>query len=276
MDLIATDIKITIIFRSCDSVNAVNNAQRPFDLDKKTLIKICFKSLYNSVQGFNYRIIVLGDKLSNEMKTFFLEYGVDLVDGVYGNDNSILESFRIAEKIEDDQWIYFCEDDYLHQKNSFDKIVNLLKSKDAIIPGRIQFKQLLRKKTITFLSFNRYFSKPNLVVHPCDYPDRYNINYLSRNYIFHTQDSHWRQITDTTFTFLMEARDVKKYKKILIKSSNRANDRYLSKKLFGRQFFFNKLLCVSPIPSIATHMHISTMSPVIVWQSLVNELLGEI
>jgi hypothetical protein len=249
---------------------------RPFDLDKKTLIKICFKSLYNALQGVNYKIIVVGDALSMEMKDFFLQYGVTLVEGVYGNEKSILESIKIAEKMEDDQWIYFCEDDYLHQQNSFDKIINLIKAKDTIVPGRIQFKQLVRKRTITLLSLKRYFSKPNLVIHPCDYPDRYSMKYLSKSFIFHTKDAHWRQITDTTFTFLMEATEVKKYKKILIKSSIRANDRYLSKKLYGKSFFFTKLLCVSPIPSLSTHMHTGTMSPVIEWKLLVDELRGEI
>jgi hypothetical protein len=276
MNATAVDIKFTIIFRSCDAVTAVNHLPRPFDLDKKTLIKICFKSLYNALQGINYKIIVVGDALSMEMKDFFLQFGVTLVEGVYGNDRSILESIKIAEKIEDDQWIYFCEDDYLHQQNSFDKIINLIKKKDTIVPGRIQLKQLIRKRTITLLSLKRYFSKPNLVIHPCDYPDRYNMKYRSKSFIFHTQDAHWRQITDTTFTFLMEASAVKKHKKVLFKSSIRANDRYLSKKLYGNSFFFNKLLCVSPIPSLSTHMHTDTMSPVIDWKLLVDELRRDI
>ena len=276
MNSASENIKINVIFRSCDAVNAVNNSPRPFNLDKKTLIKICFKSLLNALEGIDYRMIVIGDNLSKDTKDFFLQYDLELIEGVFGNDKSILESIKAAENIEGKEWIYFCEDDYLHTKSSFEKIVNLIKVKDKIIPGKLKINQLLRKRTITLFSINRYFSKPNLVIHPCDYPDRYSLKYATKNFIFHTNDSHWRQISNTTFTLLIEAKEFIKHKKRFIKSAKRANDGYLSKTLFGRSFFFNKLLCVSPMPSLSTHMHEETMSPVVDWGNLVNELLHEI
>lgn len=276
MNSVYENIKFTIIFRSCDTVNAVNNSPRPFNLDKKTLIKICFKSLLNALVGTNYKMIVIGDNLSEEMRDYFLKFDIELIEGIFGNDKSILESIRLAEKVSGDEWVYFCEDDYLHCKNSFEKIMNLIEVKDEIVPARLKINQLLRKRTISLFSIKRYVNKPNLVIHPCDYPDRYNIKYATKNFIFHTKDSHWRQISNTTFTFLIQAKEVIKHKKKFIKSSKRANDGYLSKKLFGRSFFFNKLLCVSPIPSLSTHMHQDTMSPIIDWGQLVNELLCEI
>ncbi|WP_367756315.1 hypothetical protein [Flavobacterium sp. WC2430] len=276
MNSASENIKINVIFRSCDAVNAVNNSARPFNLDKGTLIKICFKSLLNALEGIDYKMIVIGDALSKETRDFFLKYDIELIEGVFGNDKSILESIKIAEKINCEEWIYFCEDDYLHTKDSFKKILNLIKVKDLIVPGRIKLNQLLRKRTISLFSFKRYLSKPNLVIHPCDYPDRYTIKYATKNFIFHTKDSHWRQISNTTFTFLIEAKELIKHRKTFIKSSKRANDGYLSATLFGRSFFFNKLLCVSPIPSLSTHMHQETMSPIIDWEKLATELLCEI
>src|SRR6187402_1667128 len=106
--------KYTIIFRACDSVTSVNKSPRPFQLTKAQLIKICFMSLLDSLKGFDYRIIILGDKLSNEMIDFFNSFEVDLRLGSYGNVASIRESIQIASTINDDEWIYFCEDDYLH------------------------------------------------------------------------------------------------------------------------------------------------------------------
>jgi hypothetical protein len=276
MNSASENIKINVIFRSCDAVNAVNNSARPFNLDKGTLIKICFKSLLNALEGIDYKMIVIGDALSKETRDFFLKYDIELIEGVFGNDKSILESIKIAEKINSEEWIYFCEDDYLHTKDSFKKILNLIKVKDLIVPGRIKLNQLLRKRTISLFSFKRYLSKPNLVIHPCDYPDRYTIKYATKNFIFYTKDSHWRQISNTTFTFLIEAKELIKHRKTFIKSSKRANDGYLSATLFGRSFFFNKLLCVSPIPSLSTHMHQETMSPIIDWEKLATELLCEI
>jgi hypothetical protein len=268
--------KINVIFRSCDTINAVHNAARPFNLDKKTLIKICFKSLYNSLQGFNYSITVLGDNLSAEMQEFFLKYEVNLIQGIFGNDESIRQTIAIAQNFDTSDWVYFCEDDYLHTTDAFEKITTLIKEKDSIIPYNWMFKQLLRKREITLFSIKRYFTKPALIIHPADYPDRYKLEFAAKNFIFQTKNSHWRQITDTTFTFLMEVNQVKKHKKLLLKAANRANDRFLSKNLYGRFFFFNKMLCLSPMPSLATHMHTETMSPIINWEEIVNQLITEI
>lgn len=268
--------KINVIYRSCDAVNAVNKSPRPFNLDKKTLIKICFKSLYNSLQGFNYQIIVLGDNLSEEMRDYFLSYKVELIEGVFGNDNSIKETVKIAKRFNDDEWIYFCEDDYLHTKVTFSKICNLINNKSLIVPGNFSIKKLLRKRHITFLSIKRFFSNPNLVILPYDYPDRYNLKDNQKSFVFHTENSHWRQVMNTTFTFLIQSKEVKKYQKTFIKASKRANDAYLSNSLFGKSFFFNKFLCVSPMPSLSTHMHVETMSPIVDWEKLVAQLLKEI
>ena len=268
--------RINIIFRSCDLVNAVHNAPRPFNLDKKTLIKVCFKSLYDATRNFNCKIIILGDRLSEEMTLFFEKHDVEIIHGTFGNDNSIRESIKIAKQFNNDDWVYFCEDDYLHQKDAFEKITTLIKEKENIIPGKIQLKQLLRKREIVLFSLSRFFNQPNLVIHPCDYPDRYNFKYQEKNFIFCTSNSHWRQITDTTFTFLMQAKDIKKKQAILNHSAHRANDRYLSKTLFGKRFFLKKLLCVSPIPSLTSHMHVETMSPLVNWEKLVTELIKEI
>ncbi|NDI98965.1 hypothetical protein GWA97_07750 [Flavobacterium sp. LaA7.5] len=268
--------KINVIFRSCDLVNAVHNAPRPFNLDKKTLIKICFKSLYNALQGFNYHIVVLGDNLSPEMKSFFSGFDIEFIEGVFGNDNSIRETIKIAERFNDDEWVYFCEDDYLHTKDAMQKIITLITEKETILPGNIKIKQLLRKRQITLLSIPRFFKKPNLVVFPADYPDRYMQEFSKRDFIFHTTNSHWRQVYDTTFTFLMQVKEVKNKRQILWKSANKANDRYLSSNLYGKSFFFNKLLCLSPLPSVATHMHEQTMSPLQDWEGIVNELKVEI
>lgn len=268
--------KINIIFRSCDLVNAVNKAPRPFNLNKKTLIKICFKSLYNNLPNINCKIIVLGDNLSTEMREFFLGHNIKLLEGVYGNDDSIRETIKIALDLNDDEWVYFCEDDYLHTPSFFDKISTLIREKESITPGKIKLKKLLRKRYLTLMSFKRYINKPELVIFPCDYPDRYLNNSLEKSFIFKTSNHHWRQVSSTTFTFLMKVSELKKYKKNLLKSAFRANDHYLSKVLYGKSFFFNKMLCVSPIPSLSCHMHTETMSPLQDWEKIVNQLKSQI
>ncbi|MFP9097550.1 hypothetical protein ACLI09_00725 [Flavobacterium sp. RHBU_24] len=268
--------RINIIFRSCDSVTAVHHAPRPFNLDKKTLIKICFKSLHNAIQAYNCRIIVLGDNLSDEMKQFFLSYNTELREGIFGNDNSIRETVKIAQEFNDDEWVYFCEDDYLHTPDAIHKICTLIKEKHTVIPPSITIKKRLRKKELTLLSVPRFMSEPEITIFPADYPDRYNIVHNRPRFIFHTSDSHWRQVTDITFTFLMKVSSARKHKNTLIKAARGANDRYLSEKLLSRSFFFTKMLCVSPLPSLSTHMHTHTMSPLVHWEALAMALKNKV
>jgi hypothetical protein len=249
-----------IIFRACDKVNAVNKQPRPFYLDKTELIKICFKSLINAVKNFPHAIHVLGDKLSDEMMSFFSGYNVELSNGDYGNDESIRQSIQRAQNLNDNTWVYFCEDDYLHQPHTFEYINELiLDQKNIALPS----------KKLSFL----YNNKPSLAIFPCDYPDRYQQNLLQQHFIFTTKNCHWRQVSNTTFTFLLQAKDVKKYHQTLIKSSTKANDGYLSKKLFGTKNFNNKLLCLSPIPSLTTHMHTNTMAPLVNWKKVIDDII---
>lgn len=251
-----------IIFRACDVVNAVNKNPRPFDLDKTTLVKICFLSMYESVKDVPHKIYVLGDKLSENLLHFFSGFDVDLVNGNYGNDESIRRSLELALTFPDEDWVYFCEDDYLHRRQTFSYIDNLIQLHQESMPYKARFHSIA-----SFIELR----KKDLVIHPCDYPDRYLGKYRRFSFIFHTNDCHWRQITDTTFTFILQTKSIKKYYKILLKSSYNANDRYLSKHLYARYSFMGKALCVSPMPALSTHMHRDTMSPIIDWESIVTQ-----
>jgi hypothetical protein len=255
--------KINVIFRACDKVNAVNKQPRPFNLEKSELIKACFKSLYASLQYVPHTLTVLGDKLSADMMDFFSGYDVQLSNGDYGNDASIRQSMQTALTfLNDDEWIYFCEDDYLHREETFLYITNLINDKKNICPG---------KRRLGLLSSIIHFNKPNLVIFPSDYPDRYCTKNRRQHFIFYTQDCHWRQVTNTTFTFLIQVKDVKKYSRVLLKASENANDAWLSRMIFGSQYFVGKLLCVSPIPALTAHMHINTLPPLVNWESIVDK-----
>ncbi|HZH64515.1 MAG TPA: hypothetical protein VEY10_06435 [Flavisolibacter sp.] len=256
-----------VIFRTCDVVNSVHNTPRPFALDKKTLIKICFKSLYDSLQGLPHGILVLGDKLSDEMLSFFSRYPVTLTNGNYGNDESIRQSVEKAVQYPDDYWVYFCEDDYLHRPETFRYISNFIENRETIIPeGKKRF----------FDKTNYHISKANLVFHPPDYPDRYWPQDREPFYIFHSQDCHWRQIANITFTFMLQVKVIKKYKKVFDVSSTKANDGYLSKTLFRKKYFGNDNLCLSPLPGLSCHMHEGVLTPLVNWEAIVNKYRGDL
>jgi hypothetical protein len=253
-----------VIFRTCDVVYSVHRAPRPFGLDKQSLIKLCFESLLQALAGHSHSIHVLGDKLSDELVDYFKRFDVTFSNGVLGNDESIRQSLRLALERDDDDWIYFCEDDYLHHPDCFRNIIDFVEHREEILLTKP--KHNLRR--LATGSLKGKLSDRPLFIHPPDYPDRYLPRYRNPGLLFLSQYCHWRQIANTTFTFLAERKSIKKFEKELMHSAKGANDAYLSKTIYGRSHFFGRALCVSPIPGLATHMHEGVMSPLVDWDAV--------
>jgi len=283
--------KYNVIFRACDVVNAVNNNPRPFNLSKNQLIKVCFLSLLDALRGVDYIIIVLGDKLSEDMVNFFESQKVDLRLGNFGNDASIRETIKIANTLPDDEWIYFCEDDFLHVADCFQKLDKLIEAFNSIFPLNITFDTLHTKNKLYYalkwaklffndnfrsLSFTSFYGKKDLVIFLPDYPDRYIPKYRRHSLIVQTKDHHWRQVQSVTFTFLMQSAAVKKHYDLFMKASNKANDKMLSNKLFGNYGLFAPAVAFSPMPGLSTHMHRDTMTELVDWETIVKKYLEKI
>jgi hypothetical protein len=252
-----------IIFRTCDVVHSLHNTPRPFNADKKTLIKKCFLSLLESLQGVDHEITILGDKLSDELVTFFRQYPYTLILGDWGNDESLRQSMKLAFNAPDDDWVYLCEDDYLHSKQAFNWIIDFIEHKDQYITT---------KRFLTSIGIRNNLRHIPIIIHPTDYPDRYKSKYLRFSLIFLSRFCHWRQVTDTTFTFMAQGKTFKKYRSIFWTSCTGANDRYLSKKLYAGVRFGNKALCLSPMPGVATHMHEEVMTPLVDWKQIYDSI----
>ena len=268
--------KYNIIFRACDIVNAVNKNPRPFNLEKAQLIKLCFLSLVESLKDLDFKIIVLGDKLSEEMITFFNRFEVELHLGNFGNAASFRETLKIASTIPDDEWIYFCEDDYLHVPHAFRIIDHFLNERNSL------FNQ---KKKLDNLSTLLNLKDKDLFIFPPDYPDRYKPRYRKHSLILVSSDCHWRQVTNITLTFLTKSSAIKKHFSLFKKSSVKAGegtlgnaDRLLSRKLFGRFGcgFWTSSVCFSPIPGLSTHMHRDTMTPLVNWEKIIRDYISKV
>ena len=109
-------VKYHILFRACDKVESVHNVKRPFDLNKLETIKVSFFSLYQSLKGSQYQFIIIGDDLSQELINFF-GFFEDIVvhNAKMGSaSKSLQKQIAMALDVPSDEWIYMCEDDYLH------------------------------------------------------------------------------------------------------------------------------------------------------------------
>lgn len=256
-----------VIFRTCDKVNSVHNAPRPFGLDKLTLIKLCFASLKRSLEPFPHTIHAIADDLSPELTAFLQKQGVTLTEGKFGNDESLRQSLAVAMSYEDNDWVYLVEDDYLHTPGAFGWIDDLVThTKDALYT-----RPHSKINRALFSSIYGHYYRLPLFIHPPDYPDRYLPKQRLPSMIFLSKSCHWREISNTTFTFLAKAGSFKKYRRILLKSTTGAQDGYLSDRLYSRFGGRRRALCVSPIPGIATHMHESTMTPLVNWETVLEE-----
>ena len=253
------DPRFHIIFRTCDMVHSVHNAPRPFELDKRTLIKICFLSLLRSLEGISYRITILGDRLSPELQAFFQQFNVLLLNEELGNDRSLRRSIELACESYPDDWVYLCEDDYLHVPHAFQFITDLIIHRDEYLRMRA---------SIRFKRGSERFRNVPLVIHPPDYPDRYQRHYRRYSLLFTSRFCHWRQISSTTFTILAQAKTFQHFRSLFERSTIGARDIYLSRKLYGAHFFGKKALAISPIPGLATHMHEEVMTPLVGWENL--------
>ncbi len=272
--------KYNVFFRTTEGASrlsgaglAVHEVARPFGVDTRTTIKACFLSLHEALKPFPHSIHVLGDKLSEDLKTFFGRFAdrdpaikVSLRDCDSGE--SIRQSLSIATSVPDGEWVYFCEDDYLHRPMAFVWINELIRTAAEVLrfePGRWFMKLLFHNA-----------NKAPLIIHPTDYPDRYLPDRRQFALLFMTRYNHWRQISSTTHTFMAEAGTIRRYEQIIRQSSMPPEDFYLSRHMYSHVFFRGRGLCLSPIPGVATHMTKGVMTPLVDWESLLRETLAKV
>jgi len=261
-----------VIFRTCDVVRSVHGT-RPFNLEKRPLIQECFYSLWTALRPYSHSIEILGDKVSPELEAWFgkfqaVDSGITFSNGNYGNDESIRQSVLRALARPDDDWVYLCEDDYLHVPQAFEWIHELIVNRDQVL------------KTVPRRSFMGWFfgdlTKKPLILHPADYPDRYKADHRTLSWLFLTKHNHWRQIANTTFTILAQGKTFQRYRTDLLKSSKGADDDYLSHRVMERFPYRGRALCLSPIPGIASHMHAATMTPLVDWEAVHREWAAKV
>lgn len=258
-------MKLKIIFRACDKVFCAHEVGRPFASDKQKIIEACFKSLINSLQGFDYEVIVIGDELSERSHAFFNRYKQVEVKNLKlgGSANSIIAALDEGLKFNDEDWVYFCEDDYLHQPH-------FMKYTEEFIHNKDRYLQLESRAGNKTKWLTGDLNELPLFIHPSDYPD----NYLPRNgymsLLFLSKYCHWRQIQSTTHTFMTQGKNLKRYEKYIRESGVRCDDAYLSRRIYGKNWLKGKALCVSPMPGLAAHLTDNVMSPFVNWEEVFN------
>jgi hypothetical protein len=158
-----------------------------------------------------------------------------------GNAGSLKAAFDLAMTYDDNDIVYFVEDDFLHLPNPKEYLVEALDKVDYVS---------------LYDHSDKYAKGPNPFV------DDFGEN----TKVFLTKSSHWKFTNSTVQTFATRVKTLKEDKDILYKYNfqNQIPDSFRT---------FTELLkkgrtLATPIPGRATHCHPPWLSPLINWTSL--------
>lgn len=135
-------------------------------------------------------------------------------------------------ELEDNDLVYFCENDYLHVDGWVDKVLDLFSTFD--IPGYVA-----------------------LYDHRDKYISPMYADLQSRLYI--TNTSHWRTVPSTCGSFVVN-------KTILLSDHDVHTTFYSDHEKFLQLGEIRRRIVLSPIPSLSTHCETEWLAPVINWK----------
>lgn len=252
-------MEVNILFRSCARVASFSQGKCQIPgldgITKAELLTGCLAALIRSIReaiatpqlDCTLRLTVLDDRsdpacrkaLHRLLTTAPVLAELHPITGT-GNPDSLRSNYHWARDRCPDR-IYFVEDDYLHAPEA--------------IRAMILSDRLLRAQS---------GDRP-VILHPCDYPDRYHAPYPAR--VGLGSDRHWRTIRHTTGTFWLGRSTLLEHW-----------DRYLA---FADRCavpgpaeegtintVYDTVPCWSPLPTLAMHLQdLTTFSPFVPWRS---------
>ena len=193
----------------------------------------CFKNLLKTIENYpNVKLTIMMD--GSKQGTFLEDYDGEIYEFKGGTDAaSFFETVKYAKNknIDNNDLIYFLENDYLHVNNWVDKIINLFS---------------------TFQGLN--------YVSLYDHNDKYFLpmyeDLVSK--IFVTHNHHWRTTPSTCGSFIINKRILDEDFDIL---STMVGDH--NKFLYLQET--KSRFVLTPIPGLSTHCMEGLMSPTIDW-----------
>ena len=254
-----------------------------FSNNKYKLAEFCLKSFKYSLGNLKVKIWALLDNCPKEyealFKKYFKEEDLEIIklNGI-GNLASFNLQLELLVKQNNSELVFFAEDDYYYLSNQFKKMILFLK----------------RFPDVDFLT-------------PYDHLDQYNFSFHNyKSYIRPFAGKHWRTIHSTCCTFLTTKKKLEKTKKVFQVYTKKTillsawvsltkykvfNPFFISKFLLNKRFipyfyykawrycwkqiiFGRKWNLWCPIPTIATHMEKSFLSPAINWKEIFNERIN--
>ena len=208
---------------------------------KKEDLEIIKKKLKNSGFDFNFFNLDL-NKFSDKIQTLN-KNNPEIEKNMKSTMSSIYKSFLIAKESTNDL-VYFVEDDYIHEKDSFVEMI------------------------LTYEKISSIFKK-ELFLCPVDYPYLYKS--AEKSEIFLGHNKHWRSVKESLLTFMTSKKMIEEHWEKLINMSQEEHSPFES----PLHEIYEKEICLSPIPSLAIHCtninSVFGLSPNIDWKKIWNK-----
>lgn len=161
------------------------------------------------------------------------------------NSKSFRAAYEDALLFENDDFVYFLEDDYLHLKNSF----NVLKY----------------AAEFNYTDYITLYDHPDKYDYGCVDINPYCKNFGEQTTVFRTSNHHWKITNSTTMTFGAFVDVLKRDKDVFWE--NTSTDIPKDFKIF-LELRKNGILVSSPIPSLSTHCEKKYLATFINWANI--------
>lgn len=222
---------IHIIYRHTDHINNCGRGKnRPIYFSYEN----CLNNILSTIEDVDFvKFHLLHDGVNNS-KDPRIHYVKNVnANSEYGSWVKAWEYAKTLE-LEDNDLIYFIENDYLHLKGWPHKIKELT-------------------ETYSGISYITLYDHPHFY-NPVDYPNL-------ETYLLSTPTHHWNTRPSTTATFIIN-------KNVLLED----HDLWVADTGYGDHHKFMKLknekgrIVIAPIPSLSTHCEIEWLAPTVNWE----------
>ena len=191
--------------------------------------------------------ILIADNVSEETDKMIQKY-VDKDCIIYASVGHGAGTFNMALdkalSYDDDEIIYFIENDYLHKENSAD---------------------LLKEGFGLGADFVALYDHPDKYLDPSLGGNPYCQGGAEDTRVYLTDSCHWKITNSTTMTFASKVKTLKEIESILRKWTNDKHPNDFQMFLELRQ---NNRLLITPLPGAATHGETRWLSPLTDWSEI--------
>ena len=208
--------------------------------------EVCLKNATETFKDADW--LVIADNVSEPTKKMIQKYIEEDSDVEYVSVGHGAGTFNLALNealtLDDDEIIYFIENDYLHKPNS---------------------QKILEEGFELGASFVSLYDHPDKYLSPEKGGNPYCQGGAEDTRVYLTDSCHWKITNSTTMTFAAKVKTLKRTEEILRKHTNTTHPNDFNMFLELREK--NELL-ITPLPGYSTHGETAWLSPLTNWEKI--------